>query len=66
MGGENLGPGHDVIVCRCNPFALSPISRGSRLSGMGRERRALIRETGGAGMHPVVPCSAEERSRLKK
>lgn len=48
MGGENLGPGHDVIVCRCNPFALSPISRGSRLSGMGRERRALIRETGGA------------------
>lgn len=48
MGGENLGPGHDVIVCGCNPLALSPISRGSRLSGMGKERRALIRESGGS------------------
>jgi len=35
--GENLGPGHDVIMSRCNPLALSPISRRLRVSGTGRE-----------------------------
>lgn len=34
--GENLGPGHDVIMPRCNPLALSPISRRLRVSGTGR------------------------------
>ncbi|XDV45776.1 hypothetical protein PO909_013809 [Leuciscus waleckii] len=35
--GENLGPGHDVIMSQCNPLALSPISRRLRVSGTGRE-----------------------------
>lgn len=43
--GKNLGPGHDVILPRCNPLALSPISR-RVASGWDGQRGVLIRETG--------------------
>ena len=48
--GKNLGSGHDVIKSRCNPVALSPISRRLRLSGMERQStNPLEWIRGGAG-----------------